>query len=233
MSTSWDTEREEHESFGIMQVTRVSGGKADLFMSEVKHPHRLAIRLYGAVKERGLNEDKAYPRKCLYEVYMSEAQFARLLSSVGIGGGVPATIVSRGGEMMDDCPPSKQRETFHAELQASVDGVGEILTTLLSEAEDTLLDEEGEASGGYLSKNDRIELVRAIKATKQEVSSNLPFLLEQLKEKLDGTIHDAKTNIESFAGRTMDRIRGAANVLKEMGYDGELTEVNQPLELEE
>jgi len=31
----------------------------------------------------------------------------------------------------------------------------------------------------------------------------------------------------------MDRIRGAANVLKEMGYDGELTEVNQPLELEE
>jgi len=49
----------------------------------------------------------------------------------------------------------------------------------------------------------------------------------------DGTIHDAKTNIESFAGRTMDRIRGAANVLKEMGYDGELTEVNQPLELEE
>jgi len=227
MSRPWDTEREEHESFGIMQVTRVQGGKADLFMSEVKHPHRLAIRLYGAVKDRNLNEDKAYPRELQYECHMSEAQFARLLSSVGMGSGVPATIVRRDGQMMDDCPPSKQREAFHADLEAKVEDVSESLSALLSAAEVTLLNEEGEAKGGYLSKGDRVKLIKAIKGTKREVSSNLPFLLEQLKEKLDETIHDAKTNIESFAGRTLDRIRGAAGVLKEMGYEGELTRTNQ------
>lgn len=226
-----ESTREEHESYGIMQVTRVHGGKADLFMSEVKHPHRLAIRLYGAVKERSLNEDKAYPRELLYECHMSEAQFARLLSSVGMGSGVPATIVRRDGKMMDDCPPSEQRETFHAELRAKVRGISKKLSALRSDARDILCDEDG-PKGGYLGKADREKLLKAIAVTEMEVNSNLPFLLEQLKEKLDSTIHDAKTNIESFAGRAMDRIRGAASVLKEMGYDGELTEVSQPLELE-
>ncbi|MFE7115008.1 hypothetical protein ACFU99_06230 [Streptomyces sp. NPDC057654] len=83
---------ETHPAFGVAVVTRTSGSGRSLFQSDLLHNETISLSVREAMRKRDLNHDWVHPGQALVEVEMSLAQWGSLVSSVGLGSGVPVTI---------------------------------------------------------------------------------------------------------------------------------------------
>lgn len=83
---------ESHPAFAVAVVTRASGGARTVFQSDLQHSETIRLSISTAVRGRGLMHDWVHPKKELIEVEMSLAQWGSLVSSIGIGSGVPVTL---------------------------------------------------------------------------------------------------------------------------------------------
>ena len=92
---SWVTnERAEvsHPSYGSVVLTRASGHQR-LFGSPFRHQHFITFEIHRAVDQRSLSNTRTFHRGLpIIEVRMSEAQFARFITSGGNGEGTPCTL---------------------------------------------------------------------------------------------------------------------------------------------
>lgn len=89
-----DTElgEEAHPAFGVAVVMRRSGGGRSLFQSDLRHNETISLSVHEATRKRNLNHDWVHPGRELVEIEMSLAQWGSLVSSMGLGSGVPVTI---------------------------------------------------------------------------------------------------------------------------------------------
>lgn len=198
---------EEHPSYGVVTVTRVSGGNETCFMSAVPNQNRLSLRVRTARKIRSLSEDRARPtQETIVDVEMTYQQFARMLSSIGLGEGVPCTITRREGELVEPCPAEDKAERYKEDVRVKASKLEKELAALLSDARDTL-----EGGGSYLSKSKRQELLDKIRRVNKIANDEIPFILKQLDRAIENTVHEAKSSVSSFANRMMDRLKGAAD----------------------
>lgn len=213
--TEQDDER--HPSYGAIEITRISGGDPNMFMSDVPHEYRLALRIKEAKKRRSLSDDHHLtPVESIIEVEMSEHQFARLVGSIGIGGGVPCTIRRRGGELVERPPREDKTEVFTDELEEIREELERGLDDLEEAAEQILEPEEG---GGYLSAKDRRRLLKKVRSSKDSLDDKIPHLFRMLKESLEGAVHDAQAEIEAQANRLADYLKvKAEKALGEEAY---------------
>ncbi|WP_433855101.1 hypothetical protein [Streptomyces kronopolitis] len=89
-----DPERggEIHPAFGVAVVTRSSGSGRLLFQSDLLHNETILLSVREATRKRDLNHDWVHSGRELVEIEMSLAQWGSLVSSMGLGSGVPVTI---------------------------------------------------------------------------------------------------------------------------------------------
>lgn len=85
---------EAHPAFGVAVVTRRSGGGRSLFQSDLLHNETVSLSVRQATRKRDLNHDWVHPGRELVAIEMSLAQWGSLVSSMGLGSGVPVTIRS-------------------------------------------------------------------------------------------------------------------------------------------
>lgn len=90
-----DRGEEHHPAFGVAAISRSQGSKRTLFQSDLQHNHTINLTISGAKRKRDLNSDWVHPDESIVEVEMSLAQWGALVSSMGIGSGVPVTIRRR------------------------------------------------------------------------------------------------------------------------------------------
>lgn len=83
---------EIHPAFGVAVVQRRSGGGRSLFQSDLLHNETISLSVCKAIRKRDLNHDWVHPGQELVEIEMSLAQWGSLVSSMGLGSGVPVTI---------------------------------------------------------------------------------------------------------------------------------------------
>lgn len=84
---------ETHPAWILVGANRVSGTPgAVLFDSDIQHRHYIVVTVARASRRRDLNHDFKFGRKQIFSFAMSEAQWASFVSSMGVGGGVPATL---------------------------------------------------------------------------------------------------------------------------------------------
>jgi hypothetical protein len=191
--TSGFDEFEEHESFGTVQVSRCSGN-VDLFDVSSPQQHFISLRINEAQLYRSLSNDRVHSRKELVEVYMSETQFARLLSSIGMGGGVPCTIhrVASDDKNWRDSPPEDNKgEKLKQDLKVHTDYVSDLLKEM-----DKKLTELTQAK--RISKGQINEVQQLMYQARMTVDDNLPFVLTQATEQLEGAIEEARANIDAY-----------------------------------
>src|SRR6478735_12174096 len=81
-----------HPAFGVAVVTRGSGSGQALFQSDLLHRETITLRVHRAERTRMLAHDWTHPLEELVEVEFSLSQWGALVSSIGIGSGVPCTI---------------------------------------------------------------------------------------------------------------------------------------------
>lgn len=184
----------EHPSWGVIQVSRVSGQK-QLLGSNLKHQHFVTLNIGRGKKYIGdSGEERIHGgmRGELIEVALSEAQWAQLLSSMNMGSGVPCTLTYINKERMPECPEDDVRERFHRTVQADVAGFANNLNKLQREIAARFEDPKA------LTKVEKKEILSKLDSVLTELQSNMPFVLEMFEEKLEQQVAAAKTDIDSF-----------------------------------
>ena len=84
--------KDKHESYGMLQFSRVSGGAKALFGSSIQHKDTIVMRLKEGEVSRELNSDYFFGENEIVECEMSYSQFAEAITSMNMGTGVPVTI---------------------------------------------------------------------------------------------------------------------------------------------
>lgn len=143
--------------------------------------------------------DHFHGREVLFEVEMSPAQFAELISSPNIGDGVPVTIKWLNGEGPVEAPPfENKRIQFEKEFEQKAREISQTLKKLADRAKELL-------AKPSLLKKDREELNGLIEQITRETRENIPFLQTMFNEQMDKTV----TEVENFV----------ANMVASLGID--------------
>lgn len=200
------TEDETHPAFGLAVVTRSSGTPRALFQSDLKHNQTIRLSIHRAVRYRDLNHDWTHPTKELIEVEMSLAQWGALVSSIGIGSGVPVTIRRTESEVQVEDVPYEPR--IHESL-SEVDGA---VGKLLSRAQETLaaLNEAIEEKKGAKAIREALRLHTSSLVNAQ---GNAKFAVTSLTGAAERVVSQARADIESSI-LTAARITGTTTSIE-------------------
>jgi hypothetical protein len=196
MLDDWDPE--EHPSYGTIQVGRCSGHTA-LFMSPFKHHNYMTLSIHRATKHRSLANDRTFHGRELIEVMLSEAQWARMLSSAGVGEGTPCTLNHVAGSMVPPCPEQVEVEKFHADTKRYMEKSSECL-------DDAIKAMQGLMDKPSVTKAERKEVLSKLTFAKQHLTSGLPFVATQIRERMEHIVCEGKTEIEAFFQRQVQRL---------------------------
>jgi hypothetical protein len=173
---------EKHESYGMVGINRVSSSGTNLFGSIATHQSFITLTVKRASVGRHLANDWYHAEsRALVEIELSHSQFAELITSPGIGDGVPCTIRAFDGKMVEACPPPVQMESKYAEdlkktTKETVAGLEE-LTQKLSQS---LL--PGEKP---LNKTDLKALLGQIQSALSSITDSIPFIEKQFNEEME------------------------------------------------
>ena len=198
-------EFEKHPSWGMAVFSRITfAGKHRLFGSSLEnHGSSIVLTIREAQRKHDLSQDWLHSssRLPVCEVEFSAAQFAALLTTMNIGDGVPCTIRYVDGKARPE-PPDDQREVER--VQASFkDNLKEItskLAELMKGADEMLGRKEG------LKVGDRKELRHRLDMIRQDIESNLPFVLKQFERATEKVTTSAKAEIDAFVTEAATRL---------------------------
>lgn len=189
-----DRKMETHPSFGTIGFSRYQGG-GRLFGSSVKTHSGVSLRISQAQVRYNLGREWIHgTARPLVEIDMTETQFAQLLTSFGIGEGVPCTIryVNGVGNIKEpaegfNSEPSRIRDEFKdqakeitEDLAATITGVNVIL------------------SKPTIGKQDRADILKLLERYKDEAMHGMPFLIKSFQESMDKVVSQAKTEVSVY-----------------------------------
>jgi hypothetical protein len=193
--------KQEHESFGMLQFSRLSSNKGQsLFGSSIEHSNTIALRLHKGTVERGLNTDWYYAGRELFEVEMSQTQFAEAISSMNQGSGVPVTIKRLNGKRIEPCPFTNKRQQFEQEFEQRMKKMADGFDEMTARAEEIL------SAGKAPTKAEKQEIMNTLFKVKQELGSNIPYVNSCFNEQMDRTVMEAKGEVEALVQNTLNRL---------------------------
>lgn len=183
-----DAEVYTHPAFAQISVGRITGN-VNLYGSDLSHRHAIHLTIARSKMERSLSSDRHFEQEELIELYLSEHDWATLLSSMNVGGGVPCTLRHVMGKPMPEIPPPpSRRQQFKQEAEETVRDAFAQLNRLGEQ-----LDELN------ISAKARAALSQSLRMAKQELQSNLPFVLECFDEHMEKTVAAGKQELISYA----------------------------------
>lgn len=190
----------EHESFGMVGLSRTSG-QATLFGSSVSHQQYITLTISTAHHVRtDLHEDRIRANKEIIQIAMSNVQLGDMLTNMNVGDGVPCTIqrmfIDGKYRSMEDCPNTTKGEEY-------VEEFAEKLKALTGMLHDIQAAADAMEQKPTVTKADRRELSSKIGLAIQDIESNMPFILSMFNEKVEQVISEAKGEIEAFRASRM------------------------------
>ncbi len=190
-----DVELEEtHESYGLAQISRVSGN-ARLFGSSVRHQHFFRFRIHRARRVATPHGEHFYTdhRVPIIEVSLSPAQFVELITTMNIGDGIPCTINEVEGVHMDPTPDDAGSELklmvemFEDRIVETVDKLREHDDSL-----HVLLNKKS------FTKEDKAKIHGIVHTARRLLDDSAPFILKVFGEHAEKMVAKGKLEVESF-----------------------------------
>lgn len=212
---------DRHPSYGAITLGRVSsGGAHPMYGSSVKHRNTIRLTVHHGECKRMLAGDWYSPRDKIVEVEMTQNQWAELVSSVGMGAGVPCTIRWLDGPVEE--PPYKSKVSqFQSEFQETMNGAIESADEAIKKIEELLAKKS-------LTKADRAELLDLIHSVQNSVKSSAPFIYRQFVDQMEKTSTEVKGELEGWQLSRLTELAAIGLAGKE--HPAELPEV-PPVEL--
>lgn len=177
--------RETHPSYGVVQVSRVSGNTL-LFNTNFTHHNFVSLSISTADMTRSISRDWIQPKRTIIEVFLSQAQWVSMLSSAGVGEGTPCTISYMEGEQVPKISRQiSRREQFKEGMKSTFDKAFKALSKL-----EDLIEELG------LSKIKKDKLLQEVTTSKLNIAENISYVMETFEEHIEESIEAIKVEIE-------------------------------------
>jgi len=193
--------KETHPAFGVAVVGRMSGTPRALFQSDVLHSESITLSIRTADRTRGLSHDWVHPGKTLVEVEMSLAQWGAVVSSVGVGSGVPVTVrATEGVHLVPELPYQPRIKANLDEVNAAVDKLMEKVRVTLEALTSAI---EGKAGVKVVR-----EAMRDHAAAVEHAEANSVFAVKSMVAAGEKVTSQVRADIESqilAAARLTDR----------------------------
>jgi hypothetical protein len=196
---------ETHPSFAMVSLSRWSSGGGRSFFGSAIEPHAgVSLSIQTGEKHRSLSNHWYHATGELIEINMTEAQFAQLITSFNIGGGVPATlshvnkrnIAELPDGIIPECPEVSERKLVDTEFK-------EDMTELMHEVDKLVAKAEAFQEKPSINKADRKEFAAIADHISHIVKSGIPFVQKQFNEALDTTVSHAKADVDAFVTNLM------------------------------
>jgi hypothetical protein len=189
-----------HPAYAQISANRVSGGKV-LYGSDFQHQNYVTVKITKSELHRNLSNDSAFGSSRPYiEVAMSEAQWAEFVSSMNVGFGVQCTLQYKDGKEIPGIPNvANQRETFKEEAAQRAEHALQTLAELR---------EKIDALG--ISEKAKKSLRGHVNSAEAQLTSSMPFVLEQFAEHMERTVQKAKIEINAYTTHAVMRAGIAA-----------------------
>lgn len=221
-----DTER-RHESYALISVSRCQGSGHRLFGSEFKHSHTIRMEISTAIEYRSLSSSHYHDDKRLVEIYMTEGQFAQMISTLNVGNGTPCTLNYFNGKMMGDPPETEtEQELGRKEFADRFKRMEGDIRELAGEMEQIISD--GKSVGKLKAK----ALVELATRMADQFRSNTMFAHEQFEEATNKVIVTAKTEVEAFLNEAL-RKTGLNSLSEQAGKVIDLTGLDVTKKIEQ
>lgn len=215
-------EVKKHPSYGMVSISRTTGGEKALFGSSIKHRDTISLKVKHGELVRELNSDWYMGKDKIVEVEMSYSQFAELITSMNMNSGVPCTIrYTEKDGWIEDCDFESKKEQFKNELQEKIDKNLIRTKQIISNIEEIFEKKS-------ISKKDREQVIAQLTNLYKDLSKNLPFIYECFNEQMDKTIMESKCEVEAFIQNKMTMI---ANMQLIENRD-KILEINEPINVE-
>jgi len=199
-------ERHEHDAFGVITMSSISGGDPVMFGSDLRHDHRLRFEIKRASLDRHLSRDWIHAASNpIVEFEMSHSQFAEFITSVGKGSGTPVTLLyapARDTETLT-MPSIKKIESKHDTFKREIEESTQKQVSAIKEQVEKLgkmLDT------GKLGIKDTRELHREMSIIIGNLPANMSFVIEQAEEALEKATTDAKIEVEAYINATAKKL---------------------------
>lgn len=186
---------ETHESFGMLNFSRVSSGKpTHLFGSSIPHNETIRLKISPGMVERNLHSDwymagNGHP---FIEVEMSHSQFSESITSMNMGSGIPVTIRRINGKGVAEQEFVNKRIQFEEEFSSTLKDMKNKMNELVINAEEILTNKKS------ITKGDKEVILNEITSLKSSLSSTLPFIFSLFNEQMDKTVMESKAEVEAF-----------------------------------
>ena len=178
---------ENHPAYAMIGAHRVNGS-AHLVGSEFKHNNFISLKIKNATKFRSLSRDWWFGRKEYIEVYLSEAQWATMISSLNTSDGVPCTLSYFNGEGIPGIPaPVTKTEQFKCEAEETIKKSLEDLDLL-----------QQEISKLNTSKKTMTDLLTRINTIKRGISGSVNYVGDSFGKYMETVTQHAKIEVEAY-----------------------------------
>jgi hypothetical protein len=192
MASPFDDEKQmEHESFGMIGFSRISGNPGPLFGSSIKHGHFIRLSIKHGILRRGLNHNWYSGMNNIVELDLSYTQFAELLTTMNVEDGVPCTLRRVGVQDMAEPPTTDERTQFNEEFTEHVNKVMKQADALAAKARELLKSKS-------VKKGELAEIIALIDHLQMQVKSNMPYIQKQYNAANEKTVTQAKGEVEAF-----------------------------------
>ncbi|MFI8091523.1 hypothetical protein ACIF9R_24920 [Streptomyces sp. NPDC086080] len=202
---------EIHPAFGVAVVTRRSGGGRSLFQSDLLHNETISLSVHEATRKRDLSHDWVHPGRELVEIEMSLAQWGSLVSSMGLGSGVPVTIRRTEHNTFVPEIPHQPRT---AESLREVREVTDRMYAEVRAATAALHEAIHEKKGVRATK----EALNALERAVASAGNNAQFTVDSLVEAGEQVVAQARADIEAHVLEVV-RLTGTKPSIEASSFD--------------
>lgn len=191
-----------HPAFGIISLSRTSGGNPWLFGSTIENENKICLRISRGIEERTLSNDFRYPKQRIIEVEMSYSQFAECISSMNRGEGIPCTITytENNGLVPAIAENVSKRKQFQDEFKEVLEKAMEQTTKEIDFLNNALKNKK------KLTVKEVSDIVSSLYRIKNNIGANLEFMPTQFDEHMEKVEQDARITIDAFLQQQLAKL---------------------------
>lgn len=179
--------KKEHASYGMIDISRYTGGDCQFFGSDLSHNGGISITISNAEVETKYSSQWYHPKNSIIEINMSHNQFVDAITSGMNTSGVPCTIKAidcKRVPQIDHVGDKKEQFTndmkdTHAEYHKRINDILEMLD-------------------GNLGKKKAKDIKHELDILKSHISSNTNFVMRCFNEAMEDTVTEAKHSISNY-----------------------------------
>jgi len=198
---------ETHPSYGVIGVSRVSG-RGVLFGSEVQHQHFIKVTISEARRVVNPPREFVMSEQELVQIYMTDAQFAQMITSPNQSDGVACTInrciddsgkpwVTSYGGRPDPPTPEHYTQKYKDVMGKRAGMISEHIAKAKTHIDALMNGTEKPTKGNLKALQDALHMAQ------MNFDKNIPYVMEEMSEGIEKKVSTAKSEFESYVAHSL------------------------------